>query len=142
MVNLIRIQLVHFLHKFKRREPYYIQSLVDSRENEDSFIAQDVMLRHHIANLNRRVLQYQGNDTVNIAKGDTVNDTVKAMKLTSNISRVLDAIKAHPEYTYYEYATMLNLGRATVAQAIKQLQSNGYIRRLGSVKTGRWTFSK
>ena len=142
MVNLIRIQLVHFLHKFKRREPYYIQSLVDSRENEDSFIAQDVMLRHHIANLNRRVLQYQGNDTVNIAKGDTVNDTVKAMKLTSNISRVLDAIKAHPEYTYYEYATMLNLGRATVARAIKQLQSNGYIRRLGSDKTGRWTFSK
>ena len=37
----------------------YIQSLVDSRENEDSTIAQDVMLRHHIANLNRRVREYQ-----------------------------------------------------------------------------------
>lgn len=37
----------------------YIQSLVDSRENDDSTIAQDVMLRHHIANLNRRVIQYQ-----------------------------------------------------------------------------------
>jgi len=120
----------------------YIQSLVDSRENEDSSIAQDVMLRHHIANLNHRVLQYQGNDTVNTAKSDTVNDTVKAMELTGNISRVLDAIKAHPEYTYDEYATMLNLGRATVARAIKQLQSNGYILRLGSDKTGRWTFSK
>ena len=120
----------------------YIQSLVDSRENEDSSIAQDVMLRHHIANLDRRVLQYQGNDTVNIVKDDTVNDTVKALELTGNISRVLDAIKAHPEYTYDEYASMLNLGRATVARAIKQLQSNGYIRRLGSDKTGRWTFSK
>ncbi len=116
----------------------YIQSLVDSRENEDSSIAQDVMLRHHIANLDRRVLQYQGNDTVNIVK----DDTVKALELTANISRVLNAIKAHPEYTYDEYASMLNLGRATVARAIKQLQSNGYIRRLGSDKTGRWTFSK
>lgn len=96
------------------------------------------MLRHHIANLDHRVLQYQGNDTVNTAK----NDTVKVLELTGNISRMLEAIKAHPEYTYDEYASMLNLGRATVARAIKQLQSNGYIQRLGSDKTGRWTFSK
>ena len=116
----------------------YIQSLVDSREKEDSSIAQDVMLRHHIANLDHRVLQYQGNDTVNIGK----DDTVKALGLTGNISRVLDAIKAHPEYTYDEYASMLNLGRATVARAIKQLQTNGYIRRQGSDKTGKWMFSK
>lgn len=85
-------------------------------------------------NLDRQVLRYQGNDTV--------NDTVKALELTGNISRVLDAIKVHPEYTYDEYASMLNLGRATVARAIKQLQSNGYIQRLGSDKTGKWSFSK
>lgn len=38
----------------------YIQSLVDSREKDNSSIAQDVMLRHHIANLDRRVLQGHG----------------------------------------------------------------------------------
>ena len=53
----------------------YIQSLVDGRENDDAAIAQDVMLRHHIANPNRRVSQYQENDTVN-AQSDTVNNTV------------------------------------------------------------------
>ena len=53
----------------------YIQSLVDGRENDDAAIAQDVMLSHHIANLNRRVSQYQENDTVN-AQSDTVNNTV------------------------------------------------------------------
>lgn len=37
----------------------YIQSLVDSRENDNSTIAQDMLLCLHIANLNRRVLQYQ-----------------------------------------------------------------------------------
>ncbi|MDE6238187.1 MAG: hypothetical protein K2M45_10040 [Muribaculaceae bacterium] len=34
-------------------------SLVDSRENEDSTIAQDAMFRHHIANLRRRVSEYK-----------------------------------------------------------------------------------
>lgn len=37
----------------------YIQALVDSRENEDSTIVQDTMLRQHIANLNRRAAEYQ-----------------------------------------------------------------------------------
>ncbi|WP_305156676.1 hypothetical protein [uncultured Muribaculum sp.] len=38
----------------------YIQSLVDSREKEDSSIAQDVMLRHHIANLDCYVYSING----------------------------------------------------------------------------------
>ncbi len=35
--------------------------LIERREvsNEDSTITQDTMLRHHIANLNRRVLEYK-----------------------------------------------------------------------------------
>ena len=43
----------------KKDKGEYIQSLVDSRENDDSKIAQDVMLRHHIANLSHQVSQYQ-----------------------------------------------------------------------------------
>ena len=40
--------------------------------NDDSTIAQDMMLRHHINNLKCRVLQYQENDGVDI-KNDGVN---------------------------------------------------------------------
>lgn len=43
----------------KEDEGEYIQSLVDSRENEDSTIAQDMMLNSQIVNLNHRVSQYQ-----------------------------------------------------------------------------------
>lgn len=43
----------------KDHKSEYIQSLVDSRENDNSTIAQDMLLCLHIANLNRRVLQYQ-----------------------------------------------------------------------------------
>lgn len=76
VMNMIQRQL-GLVPSIVRKEDKgeYIQSLVDSRENDDSTIAQDVMLRHHIANLNRRVSQYQESDTVN-TQSDTVNDAV------------------------------------------------------------------
>ncbi len=78
VMNMIQRQL-GLVPSIVRKEDKgeYIQSLVDSRENDDSTIAQDVMLRHHIANLRRRILQYQENDTVN-TQSDTVNDTANA----------------------------------------------------------------
>ena len=80
VMNMIQRQL-GLIPSIVRKEDKveYIRSLVDIRENEDSTIAQDVMLRHHIANLNRRVFQYQENDTVN-AQYDTVNDTLNELK--------------------------------------------------------------
>lgn len=60
VMNMIQWQL-GLIPSIVRKEykGEYIQSLVDGREDEDSTIVQDVMLRHHIANLNRRVIQYQ-----------------------------------------------------------------------------------
>ena len=93
---------------------------------------QDVMLSQHITNLESRILQYQQsiNDTVK-SESDTVNDTA---------TRLIALIKAHPEYTYDEYAKVLNMGRATVARHIKKL--NGIIKRIGSDKDGHWEFIK
>ena len=45
----------------------YIQALIDSREQEDSTIIQDLMMAQHIANLETRISQYQ----------QTAGDTVK-----------------------------------------------------------------
>ena len=91
----------------------YIQSLVDSRENDDSTIAQDVMLRHHIANLNRRVLQYQENDIVN-PEFDTVNDTVNLQNDTVNnmkegLKRIYIAIKNNPGITHSQLMEIFNI---------------------------------
>ncbi len=59
LMNMIQRQL-GLVPSIVRKEDKgeYIQSLVDSRENEDSTIIQDVMLRQHIANLNRRLSEY------------------------------------------------------------------------------------
>lgn len=80
VMNMIQRQL-GLVPSIVRKEDKgeYIQSLVDSRENDDSTIAQNVMLRHHIANLNRRVSQYQENDTVNDT-ANANNDTVTVSK--------------------------------------------------------------
>ncbi len=107
----------------------YIQALINSREQENNTIIQDIMLAQHITNLESRILQYQQsiNDTVN-NESDTVNDTA---------TRLITLIKAHPEYTYDEYAKVLNIGRATVARYIKKLNGK-VIKRIGSDKNGHW----
>lgn len=89
-----------------------------------------------MANLERRILQYQQttDDTVN----DTASDTEKSNDTTS---RLIAAIKEHPEYTYDEYAQALNIGRATVARYIKKLNGT-VIQRIGSDKNGYWKFIK
>lgn len=117
----------------KEAKSEYIQALIDSREQEDSTIIQDVMLAQHIANLESRILQYQQsmNDTVN-GENDTVNDTVN-----DTATLLIALIKAHPEYTYDEYAKALNIGRATVARHIKKLNGT-IIKRIGSDKDGHW----
>lgn len=124
----------------------YIQSLVDSRENDDSTIAQDVMLRHHIANLNRRVLQYQDNDTVN-AQSDTVNDTantnndtVKGLK--KSLQKVYTVILNNPEITHSEIMETLHISESTAKRATRDLKKLGYIAREGSDKTGKWIILK
>ena len=121
----------------KEAKGEYIQALIDSREQEDSTIIQDVMLAQHTANLESRILQYQQSidDTVK-SENDTVNDTV--MEDNTN-TQLIALIKAHPEYTYDEYARALSISRATVARYIKKMNGT-VIRRIGSDKNGHWEF--
>ena len=120
----------------KEAKSEYIQALVDSRENDNSTVFQDVMLAQHIANLESRILQYHQslNDTVNNLPNDTVNNLAKQK---DTVSRLMALIKKHPEYTYDEYAQSLSMGRATIARHIKRLNGT-VIQRVGSDKDGYW----
>ncbi len=147
VMNMIQRQL-GLVPSIVRKEDKgeYIQSLVDSRENDDSTIAQDVMLRHHIANINRRILQYQENDTVN-AQSDTVNvtansnnDTVKGLK--KSLQKVYTVILNNPEITHSEIMETLHISESTAKRATRDLKKLGYIAREGSDKTGRWIILK
>lgn len=76
-------------------------------------------------------------DTVK-EESDTVNDTAT---LKDTTARLIASIKEHPEYTYDEYARLLNIGRATVARHIKKLNGT-VIQRIGSDKDGYWKLIK
>lgn len=135
LMNMVQRQL-GLIPSIVRKETKgeYIQALIDSREDENSIIIQDVMMAQHIANLESRILQYQK------AVGDTVNDTVSdTAKPNDTTARLIAAIKEHPEYTYDEYAQVLGIGRATVARHIKKLNGT-VIYRIGSDKDGHWEF--
>ena len=147
VMNMIQRQL-GLIPSIVRKEDKgeYIQSLVDSRENDDSTIAQDVMLRHHIANLNRRVLQFQENDTVN-TQSDTVNDTANANNdtvkgLKKSLQKVYTVILNNPEITHSEIMETLHISESTAKRATRDLKKIGYIAREGSDKTGKWIILK
>ena len=140
LMNMIQRQL-GLIPSIVRKEDKgeYIQSLVDSRENDDSTIAQDIMLHHHIANLNHRVSQYQENDGVNICK-DGLNDGVK--RLNKILQRIYNEIVNKPEIRTTELMKILNISESTVTRATRELKKLGYIKRMGSDKTGKWQILK
>lgn len=147
VMNMIQRQL-GLVPSIVRKEDKgeYIQSLVDSRENDGSTIAQDMMLRHHIANLNSRVLQYQGNDTVN-TQSDTVNDAANVINdtvtgLKKSLQKVYTAILNNPEITHSEIMETLHISESTAKRATRDLKKLGYIARQGSDKTGKWIIPK
>lgn len=81
------------------------------------------MLRHHITNLNHRVLQYQENDTVN-AQSDTVNDnddTVTGLK--KSLQKVYNVILNNPEITHSEIMETLHISESTAKQQPETLKS-------------------
>lgn len=154
VMNMIQRQL-GLVPSIVRKEDKgeYIQSLVDSRENDDSTIVQDVMLRHHIANLNRRVSQYRQEDDLpkdNVGVTDTVNaqhDTVNADNdtvtgLKESLQKVYAAILNNPEITHTEIMEMLQISESTAKRATRDLKKLGYIARNGSDKTGSWVILK
>ena len=119
----------------------YIQSLVDSRENDDSTIAQDMMLRHHISNLKRRVLQYQeGYGLINDNVG--VNKNGVGVKLTNTQRKIYELIQANQSINHSEMAKALSVTSKTAERATKALRDFGLLGREGSDKTGRWIILK
>ena len=142
VMNMIQRQL-GLVPSIVRKEDKgeYIQSLVDSRENDDSTIAQDMLLRLHIANLNRRVLQYQeGDGLINDNVG--VNKNGVGVKLTNTQRKIYELIQANQSITHSEMAKALSVTSKTAERATKALRDFGLLGREGSDKTGRWIILK
>lgn len=79
------------------------------------------------------------NGTVNGTVSGTVNDTVNVdVNLSETEKAVLDCIRDNNSIGVAEIVSRTEKGRSTIMRSIKSLKEKGFIRRVGSDKTGSW----
>lgn len=100
------------------------------------------MLRHHIANLNRRVSQYQENDGVKDKNDGVTGENDGVNHLNKTLQRIYQAIVNKPEIKSTELMESLGVSESTVTRSTRELKKLGYIKREGSDKTGKWIILK
>lgn len=103
---------------------------------EENKFSVRMILRNNIENRIPR-LQEDSNDTINVTVNDRVNDRVN-VTVKRTPAKVLAIIEANPEVTAEDMAGQLGLTERTVRRALKTLQDQGVIERVGSDKTGSW----
>ena len=146
VMNMIQRQLglvPSIVRKEDKEE--YIQSLVDSRGNEDSNITQDMMLRHHIANLNRRVSEYQQTfvDTTTPSSTQSIKLTnsksqIDTLNCTLEEQAVLKAIESNTKITQTEIAGTIKKSASTVKRITSSLVEKGILTRRNGRRNGWW----
>ncbi|MCM1223924.1 MAG: Fic family protein [Lachnospiraceae bacterium] len=149
VMNMIQRQL-GLVPSIDRKEDKgeYIQSLVDSRENEDSTIAQDTMLRHHIANLNRRVAEYQhteGTSKSASSQSATIvisKSNICTLDCTLEETAVLRCIKTNPKMTQIEMAAAIGKSERTVKTITSALVEKCILTRQNGRRNGWWEINK
>lgn len=77
-------------------------------------------------------------DTPNLSN---INDIKKlGVKLNKNQQKILELIESDNKITIVEIAKRLSVSRTAIENNIKKLKEKGYLSRVGSDKTGHWTF--
>ncbi len=137
-MNMIQAEfgVIPSIVKKENREEY-IKSLVASQEEGDpnSFI--EFMLKHHIANLEKTITEYNHsieNDTLNL-ENDTLNDT---LNLSEKETLILNLIKADNHITITDLINKSGFSRPTITRAISSLKERNIIDRAGAKKNGHW----
>ena len=51
-------------------------------------------------------------------------------------------IRENPDITHSEIMNIFNISESTATRATRELKKLGYIKRMGSDKTGRWVIIK
>ena len=107
-----------------------VNGIVNETENESDTL--------NVAEIGNDTL----NDTLNVVEtgNDTLNDTLNVAETendTLNL-KIISYIQNDGHITISSLANLLNVSRPTIARAVKNLQKNGIIERIGSRKSGIW----
>ncbi len=117
----------------------YIQALMDCREQESLEPFREFMLSEHIQNLRKEIENFKQSNAF-----DPINATCDPIKQFADpISEKLYwEVEHNGKRNYADFADALGISEATVKRRLNELKKNGFIRRMGSNKTGYWEIVK
>ena len=129
LMNLLQMEFDVLPTKvLKEDKAEYIQALIDSREGEDISIFIDCMTRLHCRHLKA--------DIDNYLDSTSQKTSQKTPRKTSQ--KIIELIQRDAHITTSEMANIIGIDRRNVARNIKNLQAQGFIRRVGPDKGGHW----
>lgn len=125
------------IHKADKAE--YIQSLVDSREQESTEPFRRFMLEQHARNIRKEIEGFRESQSADPIK--RFADPIKhfADPITE---RLYQAVLKDNGLNYAAYCALLGVSEATVKRRLGELKAAGYIIRVGSNKSGHWEVLK
>jgi predicted HTH transcriptional regulator len=127
--NLIPVKVL------KEQKAEYIQSLIDTREQENENIFVDAMLRIHQQNLSSEIAAFKASMVMDVLPNDTKDDT---KQLTERQRLMLDLIRKDDTITIAQMIQKAQVSEITIKRELAVLKQLGIIQREGGRKEGRW----
>ena len=145
--RMSRLVMNHLQYEFglvpvkiiKEDKAEYIQSLVDSREQESLEPFREFMMEEHIRNITKEIEAFkksQNDDPIKV-----VSDPIKLFGDPIK-QQLYQAVEQDGTLNYAEYAVRIGVSEATVKRRLGELKKDGFIIRVGSNKTGHWETTK
>ena len=145
--RMSRLVMNHLQYEFglvpvkinKADKAEYIQSLVDSREQESTELFRRFMLEQHTRNIRKEIDEFEESQSADPIK--PLSDPIKrfADPITE---RLYQALLKDNGLNYAAYGALLGVSEATVKRRLGELKAAGYITRVGSNKSGHWEVLK
>jgi Uncharacterized conserved protein len=145
--RMSRLVMNHLQYEFglvpvkidKADKAEYIQSLVDSREQESTEPFRRFMLEQHTRNIRKEIEEFKESQSADPIK--PLSDPIKrfADPITE---RLYQAVLKGNSLNYAAYGALLGVSEATVKRRLGELKAAGYIIRVGSNKSGHWEVLK
>ena len=144
--RMSRLVMNHLQYEFglvpvkiiKEDKAEYIQSLIDSREQESLEPFREFMIEEHIRNISKEIEEFkktQEDDPIKVT-----SDPIKSFSDPIK-EQLYQAVLQDGTLNYAEYAAIVGTSETTVKRRLGELKKEGAIIRVGSNKTGHWRIS-
>jgi len=149
--RMSRLVMNHLQYEFglvpskvvKEDKAEYIQSLIDSREQETLLPFYEFMFDEHIRNIRKEIEAYKKSQNADLIRPTTdpinmIPDPIKENSADPITARLYQAIQENNNLNYAGYGALLGVSEATIKRRLAELRKAGMIVRVGSNKTGHW----